>query len=51
MRYLLTALIGGAAGAFMTLAGLSFKDWQYWGIMACLVAMYIVGNLTKERTK
>jgi hypothetical protein len=51
MRYIFTFLIGGTAGAFMTLAGLSLSDWQYWGILACVVGMYCLGSWERRMDK
>jgi hypothetical protein len=35
----------------MTTCGLFVDSWQFWVLLGCMIAMYIVGNMTKERTK
>ena len=47
-RILLTMLIGGVCGYIMVSAGFFFNDWKYWGILACMVAMAIVGGSCDE---
>ncbi len=47
MRYLLTTLIGGAWGFILTTCGATINTWQFWGLLACLIAMYFVGSFKK----
>lgn len=43
MKYLLTTIIGATTGVVMELCGYPYRTWQFWAVMACLVAMYCVG--------
>lgn len=42
--YVLITLIGGTCGYILTTLGATIHTWQLWGILACMIAAYLVGS-------
>ena len=47
---IITVLIGGVCGCMMTTIGATVNTWQFWGITACMAAMYLVGSRTRKQS-
>lgn len=48
MAYYIYLCLAALNGAVLASADLSFLDWQFWVVTACLCGAYICGGYTKD---